>query len=260
MIPSGSPYAKLITGTAYTVGPLDLGNVLVFTSNSPIAVSLPPPGSGGSFERGSWVSFVAAGSGIITVTPAQAPFPSPNTPTINGAASLAISDGLVTIFQDQSGNYRGLVDSTTPAVEAVGEITITGSSTALTLTSQNTFYLVPGPWGEDLTPVNVTQDTTGGTLVPLVAGKYQTLVTLAFTSLAAPETVQFQIFKNGSPIPDHVAISWTDTQTYPNTVTIVGVDRLAVNDILDLRAACLTAAGIALTVTDANFNIFRIGV
>ena len=57
---------------------------------------------------------------------------------------------------------------------------------------------------------------------------------------------------------DHVAYSWTDTNAFPTTSTIVGIDSIAIGDVLDLRVRCTTADNVTLTVTDSNFNVFRI--
>ena len=123
LAPNGTPFAKLIAGTSYAISQLDAGNVLVFTANTAVAVTLPAPGSGGDFSRGFWVEIVAAGSGTVTVTP-QAAALTVVPPTINGSTSLAVSAGAASIFQDLAGNWRGVIS----AVAAGGGITqITGA-------------------------------------------------------------------------------------------------------------------------------------
>ncbi len=148
---------------------------------------------------------------------------------------------------------------TLSGMPAYGEITLTDNATATVMTNQNEAYPVAGAWGDDVAGASVAYDLTAGTLtiLPGGAGLYLTICSLAFTSGAAPETVKFGLFKNGNPIPDHVAVSWTDTTTYPNSVTVSGIDNIAPGDVIDLRVTCLTAEGISVTVTNCNFSIIR---
>jgi hypothetical protein len=124
------------------------------------------------------------------------------------------------------------------------------------LTATGTWYPITNGWtaGEQN---NVVLGPTGS-ISPNSTGEYQTLAAIAFTSGASPNTIQFGIFKNNSLITDHVAFSWTDTATYPNTVTISGIDHIVAGDVLDVRARCTTAGSITITVTDCNFNIFSL--
>jgi hypothetical protein len=146
-----------------------------------------------------------------------------------------------------------------PLTEAAyGELVITGNAVATSLPTTGDWVKVAAGWAPD--EVNgVTLDAGAGTMTVVQAGAYQTLCAIAFTSADTPQTVEFGIFKNGALIPDHLVVSWTDTDTYPNTLTITGIDGLSTGDVLDLRARCTTADSVALTVTEANFNIFTIG-
>lgn len=120
---TGSPYASLISATSYTIGQPDMTNVLVFTASSAIAVSLPAPGTSGDFARGLWVEVVAGGSGAVTVTP-LAPRTTPIAPTINGSTTLSVAAGSsAVIFQDLSGNWRGVVSISSAGSGGITQLT-----------------------------------------------------------------------------------------------------------------------------------------
>ena len=133
---------------------------------------------------------------------------------------------------------------------------LTSNASTNALASQGVFYAVTagGGWAHDIPPVNCTQDANGR-LTAGIAQRYETICTVAFTSAAAPNRLVFQLFKNGNPLSEHVAVTWTDTATYPNTVTITGLDDLVPGDVIDLRVACTTAADVTILVTDCNFAI-----
>lgn len=139
----------------------------------------------------------------------------------------------------------------------LGELVIDSNAAALTMTNQNQYYPITTGWTAGVSN-KMTANPVPGSMQAITAGFYETLASIAFTSSAAPQTIVFGVFKNGVLIQDHIAVSWTDTTTYPNTVSIVGIDSLVVGDVLDLRVQCTTAAGIAITVTNANFNCFLI--
>lgn len=152
-----------------------------------------------------------------------------------------------------------ILDATQEPEATVGEISVDSNAVAVTMTNQNQYYPITAGWVVGINQ-NVTPNATAGTLTIENAGIFETLAAIGFTSPNQPNTLFFGIFKNGTLIADHVAITWTDTVVYPNTVTVVGIDNLAVGDVLDVRVQCTTAAGVQITVTGANFNCFLIGV
>lgn len=102
--PSGTPHAKLISATTYTIGQSDYCKTLVFTSGSAVAVSLPPPGTAGGFGIGFWAKPFAEGAGTVTITPTVNA--AGTTPTINGSSSLALATThSATIYVGTDGNY-----------------------------------------------------------------------------------------------------------------------------------------------------------
>lgn len=142
------------------------------------------------------------------------------------------------------------------ASPAYGEEIITNNAVAITLTNQNQFYPVNTGWAND-DALNCVQDAVNGTLAPTVSGEYLTICTVVFTS-AGLQQVEFQLFKNGVAIPDHKAISWVDTAIFPNTVTISGIDGLVGGDVISLKVRCTSAAGLVITVTDANMSVVKV--
>lgn len=103
--PSGSPHASLVSGTAYTLGPLDYCNTVTLTSGSAVTVALPAPGTAGELQIGWWTKVFVEGSGSATITPAKAPTGG-GTPLINGASSLALATTKsATIYVGTDGNY-----------------------------------------------------------------------------------------------------------------------------------------------------------
>lgn len=90
--PHNAPQAKIIPSVSYTLGDGDFAQVMVFTNNSPIAVTLPSPGTVGGTMYGNWDTVIfALGDGSVTITP-QPPLQG-RTPTINGGASQTIPSG-----------------------------------------------------------------------------------------------------------------------------------------------------------------------
>lgn len=156
------------------------------------------------------------------------------------------------------GGTLSVLDSPAAAngVGASAENHLAGNATATTMPVQNTFVPVASSgWSSDIAPRGMTTSAASGAITSQTAGRFWIICSLAFTSGAAPQTVQFQVFKNGSPLISHSATTWTDTAAFPNTVSMTGLDDLAPGDVLDLRVRCTTAAGIAITVTDANLSI-----
>ena len=102
--PAESQHAKVISGTTYSIGQADYCNVLTFTSASPVAATLPAPGTAGGYTLGYWVTVFMEGTGSLTVTPqANA---AGVTPTINGLTTLTrASAGSATIYVGTDGKY-----------------------------------------------------------------------------------------------------------------------------------------------------------
>lgn len=145
-------------------------------------------------------------------------------------------------------------------IGAYGELIVTGGSVATTMTIQNNFYLINGSWAANQV-LNTTLTPASGTITIDIAGEYQTLCQLSYTTASSTiETIQFGIYLNNVALPSHNATSWVDTASFPNGVTLTGIASLSVGDVLDVRVACLTTAGLSITVTDANFNLFMIGL
>lgn len=142
-----------------------------------------------------------------------------------------------------------------PSVPSSAEITIVTGTTPMTLTLANTFYQCASDWTADISPINATIDTAAGTITAGLTTRIRTLCAVSYVSASSANTLEFQIFKNGTAIPSHAQTTWLDTTTFPNSVTIVGLDDVVPGDVLDLRVQCTTGAGVVLLVTSANFSI-----
>jgi hypothetical protein len=84
------------TGTSYTVQDSDCSKLVSFNNASAVAVTL-PPANGTTFINGWSVDFQNRGAGAATVTP--------TTSTINGGASLALSQNQGMHCQSDGANY-----------------------------------------------------------------------------------------------------------------------------------------------------------
>lgn len=117
------------TGTTYTVAATDCGKLVTIANGSAIAVTLPQAGSGGNFANGCVIDFQNTGAGTVTITP--------TTSTLDGAASIALTQGQGLRIASSGSNYftqRGISSSTgfTPTIyggSAVGStLSLAGTS------------------------------------------------------------------------------------------------------------------------------------
>lgn len=146
-----------------------------------------------------------------------------------------------------------------PTSGAYAEMTINDGSTPLVLTTQNTFYPVTAEWTNDIAPMGMSIDTATGVITSNVTGTVQTLLQFSYISAAGPDTLIVQLFKNGEPIPDHAANTWIDSTTYPNSVTVTGLDNISIGDTFTVKVSCTTDNAISITPTYANFSLSIIG-
>jgi hypothetical protein len=143
---------------------------------------------------------------------------------------------------------------------AFAELTIVSPGAApQTLTLQNVLYQLQTAWSADQAPVGMAIDASNGTITCVQPGTFFMVAHLTVESpTGVASTIAIQIFKNGTAIPSHDSSTWAQGAVYPNEVSASGIDNLLAGDVLDLRAACTTAAGLQLTVLKANFSVFRI--
>jgi len=100
------PRGQVITATSYTISGDDCDRTLVFTSNNPIAVTLPAPGTVGDFYENFVTTLFASGSGNITITPSPYSVGFALTPLINGQATAAVAAGFTReILLGTDGNW-----------------------------------------------------------------------------------------------------------------------------------------------------------
>lgn len=105
------------TGTTYTIDATDACKLVTFSNGSPVAVTLPQ--ATGSFGAGYSFDVENLGAGTVTVTP--------TTSTINGAASLQITQNRGCTIVSDGTNYQ--VSACTALVSAGGSGTVNSGTT-----------------------------------------------------------------------------------------------------------------------------------
>ena len=217
-----------------------LANALFNAMVSSISAAQPWPFSPDSLDftsAGNCQIVIDGLTGKVTTSFLSAPgILNPATPTLSGPLDLALLEAAL--------------------VQHINaEATLVANAATTTITTQNTFYQLAGTWTHDLTPAGgCSVDATGRITVGATA-RYLLVATVSFSSASATNELTFAMFKNGTQVPDHVAKSWIDTSSYPNAVSISGIDDASAGDIYDLRVTCSTASGVVITPTDANFSL-----
>lgn len=92
-----------VTGTTYTVGSTNQGQLLVCNNSSGIAVSLPQAGVTRNFPNGAKIWVLNEGAGNVTITP--------TTSTINSAASIVLQPNSAALISSDGTNYWAIVVS-----------------------------------------------------------------------------------------------------------------------------------------------------
>jgi hypothetical protein len=140
---------------------------------------------------------------------------------------------------------------------AFAEITVNGNTASLTMTTASAYYQWTAGWTQDQAPVNAVTSLATGSVLVNIAG---TFVTLCMVNWSCNNTdgIRFGIFKNNSPIPDHIVATDVLTANKAVSSTIVGIDGAVVGDRYDLRVEDTTQGGSQVTVYNANFSIFAL--
>lgn len=143
-----------------------------------------------------------------------------------------------------------------PAHSSFGEMTITGNVTATTLTLQNTYYKQTAGWvAGDLDDFTFSTDTLTATRW----GNFETLCTFCTTCNTPNQIIRAAVFQNGSLITEHLTRFKLLAGTDEVSATLSGViANVNIGDTFDLRFYNETSAGATVTISDANFSIFRI--
>lgn len=102
------------TGTSYTILDTDARKLVTFNNGSAVAVTLPQATS--SFAAPFWFATYNRGAGVVTITP--------TTSTINGGATLTLSQGEGALIFSDSTNYSALKTSVggAPSGSAGGDL------------------------------------------------------------------------------------------------------------------------------------------
>lgn len=137
-----------------------------------------------------------------------------------------------------------------------GSLFVVDNADAVTLGPQNTFVPINIGW-QTSEELNIVLDAPNGTISPILTSEYKIACSISYIPTdGGTNTIEFQIFKNGVEIPRHKVITNTNN-SLPNSVTLIGIDTLAANDVIAVMARCTTSE-IKIVVTNANFTIFAI--
>jgi hypothetical protein len=169
-----------------------------------------------------------------------------------------LADGEQVELTDLKGGALGrkrIIGQSVPPDFASAEMHLAGNAVPTTMVVENTYYpIASSGWLSDLVPVGMTLNLAAGAITVQTPGRYWTIVTLSYTAPGF-DTIAFQLFLNGAPLLSHSIITWTDTTSFPNAVTLSGIADLADGDVLDVRVASSTDPNVVITVTNANFSI-----
>jgi hypothetical protein len=127
----------------------------------------------------------------------------------------------------------------------------------LDIPTQNTFVEINIGWTVEQDS-GITLNPTVGSQTVVTPGIYFTDATIAYSSLAGSNTLEFTVFKNGAPLQTHTAFGRTGVAVQSASVALGGIDSAAANDVYDLRVKCTTEDGMEIMVQNVNFSIFRI--
>src|ERR1017187_8003180 len=109
-----------------------------------------------------------------------------------------------------------------------GALYISNNVAPTTLLVTETFYSIQTGWVAGFTS-GTTLDAAAGTIVSTVTGKFTIICSLTINTIA--DTLQFQVFKNGVPLPGctEVRTAGPNAATYIYPITISGVVSLQAN-------------------------------
>jgi collagen type VII alpha len=134
-----------------------------------------------------------------------------------------------------------------------------GGASALTFTSQNTYYVITN-WAHVGQTLNTTPNNANGTITALQAGMYEVSVSISLTQGVAVDTMQFTAFVNGVATNNLTTTpSYNTLYDYGPIFVLTGLLSLNVNDVVDIRVQDLVQAGQTITFSGSNFNITSVG-
>lgn len=133
-----------------------------------------------------------------------------------------------------------------------GEMYIADNAVSLTLTLQNTFYLLTTSWVAGLTN-SFTASTGTSQLIGNQAGIYEISCLLNYSG-PNNQTFEFCVALNGVVQQKIAAYTVPRGPGAIIATTVVGILQLAANDALTIMVQCTTAVGAVITVTHANFT------
>lgn len=198
------------TGTSYAIQNSDCGKLLTLSNSSPVAVSIAQAGGSGDFASGWFVTVINEGAGVATITP--------TTSTIDGAASLTLSQNQsVDLFSDGSNYFtaRGRPGNLTGDCVTSGLVS--------TCNAPHPDYVANLHYSPVGMPTTATGNNPGQNTIHCTYGIIPKKVTISdlslrIATLAAGGNVQLAIYQNSSGRPGTKIVS-TGSQSTASTGT-----------------------------------------
>lgn len=138
---------------------------------------------------------------------------------------------------------------------AYGELALNGNATATSLPTQNAWVKVTAGWvagdASGMTPQVGSSDIRCD-----LAGNYGVVCpTSHLNAGGSNRDFQFAIFKNGALLAESVQHHRSTGTGGEDNLTVGCRVDLAINDVIDLRVRCTDAAGVTITIVDANLSL-----
>lgn len=142
--------------------------------------------------------------------------------------------------------------------EIVGELTISGNSTATTLTTQNQWYQITAGWSVgDVNKgiiASISGSLTGNCRPDSIVTSFDSAINVGH----AGATYQIAIFKNGLLLTEHLAQYKVTNPSDDVNIGSAGVDTIKSGDVFTLYARCTSRAATSITVLRANLSLWSI--
>lgn len=206
---------------------------------------------GGLFSLDSWTpvtgtaNLAALGSYWLSSTPGMLTASVPIAPAAAQLVAVSISPRTLMI-----------IPASTQVIPAYGEMYVENNAVALTLTNQSQFYVITPGWTENAVS-GFTADTANNRLICNVENTYQLSTVIDFSG-PSNQLFEFSICVNGTPQGHMTAHSQPRGAGQFICTTLIGLHALTSGDFVDVRAACLSSAGQAITVVHANLGATKI--
>jgi hypothetical protein len=147
-------------------------------------------------------------------------------------------------------------DPGTTGSASYGEMYIHGNTTPISLTTQNTWYLLADTWiaGNNN---GFTADTANNRLICNSEGIYHVTGQISYTA-SQNETYQFEVFINGVAQNDLMSESVARLGGNEISCPLSGLTSLVANDIVDIRLRCVSSSSVSAIPVMVNISLSAI--